>query len=506
VLPRVELLADSASLARGRDYFDQGRVVRFMVKPDGTIEGVVEGDHFYRVRLMARSWDCDCPMGVSGVFCKHCVAVAFAAKAGSAPEAIAMHNVASAPHLRSADTAGLAGAQKEIVAAFRSRRNFYEWRSVEQYADIAEAGIQQLREAARIWGASALVPTAQKSIAAVMRVIHHADDSNGAIGFLVDQLLTLHAELCAEEPPPAKKLVDWLIDFQFDGRQDLFALDVAAYADALGTKGLTLFETRLRGIRNQFSVAAAEPDLDRLLVRHNLRRLAVARRDPRGVIDSFDDLSRSYQLQDAAKTLAEIGAIDLAMEYARKGAGTSDGWQAEKCALYWCELLAEHRSHDEEVDARRWVFERWSTTSNAMNLARAMGDGWQLVAEDAYARLAGRSTRDLIETLLGLGLDERAWLSAQGEILDAGLWARLVAVREASDPVSVLPILRQLIEGDLEVADARNYQSAARRLKQLRQAMAAGGMGDDFAEIVAELRERHKRRPRLLEELRKARL
>lgn len=72
-----------------------------------------------------------------------------------------------------------------------------------------------------------------------------------------------------------------------------------------------------------------------------------------------------------------------------------------------------------------------------------------------------------------------------------------------SDPVTVLPILGQLIESDLEVADARNYQSAAKRL---RQAMAACGMGDDFAEVVAELCEQHKRRPRLLAELRKARL
>ena len=513
MLPSIELLADSGSLARGRDYFREGRVVRFMVLGDGAVEGVVEGEHFYRVRLMARSWDCDCPMGVSGVFCKHCVAVALAAeaggKAGAEPDATsrtATPRPASPSGPRQSDTSGLAEAQKQIVAVFRSRRNFYDWRSVEQYADIADTGIQQLREAARLWGAGALVPTVQKSIAATVRVILHADDSNGTIGYLVDQLLALHVELCTQDPPPAKKLVDWLIDFQFDGSQDFFTPDVAAYADALGTPGLTLFETRLRDIQNRLPVTIGEPDLGRLQVRHNLRRLAVARRDPEAVIDSFDDLSRSYQLHDAAKALVEIGAIDLALEYAKRGGGRADGWQAQKCAHYWCELLAEHRSHDDEVDARRWVFERWSTASNALTLARTMGDGWESVAEDAYARLASRSIRDLIETFLGLGLDERAWLSAQGEVLDPGLWTRLVAVREVRDPVSVLPVLRHLIDSDLEVADARNYKSAAKRLKQLRQAMAAAGVGDDFAAIVAELRERHKRRPRFLEELRKARL
>ena len=513
MLPSIELLADSGSLARGRDYFRQGRVVRFKILGDGAVEGVVEGEHFYRVRIMARSWECDCPMGASGAFCKHCVAVTLAAEAGAeaGAEPGAMNRAVTArpappPDLRHGDTTGLAEVQKAIVAAFRSRRNFYDWRSVEQYADIAEAGIQQLGEAARRWGAGALIPTAQKSIAAAVRVIQRADDSNGVIGYLIDQLLDLHAELCTQEPPPAKKLVHWLIDFQFDGRQDFFTPDVAAYADALGTTGLTLFETRLRSIQNQLPLAAAAPDLDRLLVRHNLQRLAVARRDPDAVIDSFDELSRSYQLHDAAKALVEIGAIDLALEYANRGAVTNDGWQAEKCAHYWCELLAEHRSHDDEVDARRWVFERWPTASNALTLARMMGAAWESIAEDAYARLASRSIRDLIEALLGLGLDERAWLSAQGEVLDAGLWTRLVAVREVGDPAAVLPILRHLIDSDLEVADARNCTSAAKRLKQLRQAMAAAGVGDDFADIVAELRERHKRRPRFLEELRKARL
>ena len=133
-----------------------------------------------------------------------------------------------------------------------------------------------------------------------------------------------------------------------------------------------------------------------------------------------------------------------------------------------------------------------------------MGDDWQSIAEDAYMRLFARSIRDLIETLLGLGLDDRAWQSAQGQDLDTQLWGRLVIVREKRDPVSVLPVLRQPIANDLEVADARNYKSAARRLKQLRKAMVAAGTDGGFEGIVSELREQHKRRPRLLEELRRA--
>lgn len=512
MLPRIELLADEGSLDRGRDYFRRGRVLRVTTQPDGSVEGVVEGKHFYRVRLLARSWECDCPMGVSGVFCKHCVAVALAAAAEAAGTSLVDDSGRPRSAQVPAAAAGLADAKKQTLSAFRSRRNFYDWREVDQYADIALAGIEQLRDAARIWGAEALIPTAQRAIATSVRVVQHADDSNGSIGYVVDQLLALHAELCGDEPPPATKLVDWLIDFQFDGSQDLFTPDVAAYATALGAHGLELFEARVRSIQNRglLQLAPGEWNHESLLVQHNLRRLAVARRDPQGVLDSFDDLSRSHQLQDAAKTLAEIGTIDLALEHARRGAETADGWQAERCAHYWCELLAAHGNHGDEVDARRWVFEHWSTASNAVSLARTMGDNWASIAEEAYARLAARSIRDLLETLLALGLDDRAWQAAQGEVLNADLWSRLVAVRETVDPASVQPMLRELIDSDLEVADARNYQSAVKRLKQLKRAMAAvegsGGGAAEFAEIVDELRERHRRRPRFLDELRRARL
>jgi hypothetical protein len=504
MLPRYELLADSASIARGRDYFTRGRVLRIHRKSDGSLEGVVEGEHFYRVRLDERSWDCDCPMGIAGVFCKHCVALALAGAAPEEDQNSKPTPVPASPDESGPATLGLREAQKTLLVAFRSRRDLHDWRSVDHYARVAHTSVDELRDASHIWGAAALIPTVQKAIAATARVLHHADDSNGVIGGVVDYLLDLHAELCRLDPPPTRKLVDWLIDFQFDGSQDFFTPDIAAYADALGETGLNHIGARLHGMQDQFGPPTQDFNSDHHRVRHNLQRLAVARRDPQGVIDSFGELVRSYRLHDLAKALMEIDAIDLAIIFAQRGATIEDGWQAEKCALYWSELLAQHRDHAHEIDARRQIFERWPTASNALSLARAMGDDWESIAEDAYARLLTRSIRDLIETLLGLGLDDRAWNSAQGHALDAQLWGRLVVVREKTDPASVLPILRQLIANDLEVADARNYKSAARRLKQLRRAMVAAGAQGDFDGIVSELREQHKRRPRLMEELLRA--
>lgn len=496
-LVTIESLADAASLQRGRDYFRRGRVLRTTTHANGSVEGVVEGEHFYRVRIAARSFSCDCPMGVSGVFCKHCVAVALAALEAVAPP------TGEAGIALDRSSAGFAEAQKQILAGFRTRRDLHDWRAALDYGGFARVSVEHLREAAEIWGAATLLPTVQKAITSTVAVIHRADDSSGVIGDVVRDLLQLHAEFSTTAPPPMAALVAWLIRFQFDGKQDFFSIDVAKYTHALGAKGLERFEDELRALELNRPTPIDGYDYTQRLVHHNLQRLAVARRDEEAIVASHSDLSGAYRLHDLAKALVEIDAIESAISYAERGALVDGGWQAERCAQYWCELLEQRGVAGEALAARQLVFDRWPTSSNAMRLAGAAGDAWAAIEEATFRALEERHPRELIETLLGLGLAERAWTEAQRFRLDDLLWTRLVASREKADPASVVPVLRQLIDVDLETADARNYKSAVKRLKQLRAALRATSREQEFDEIVATLREEHRRRPRLLEEFRK---
>jgi hypothetical protein len=474
-------------------------VLRSTVHADGTVDGVVEGEDFYRVRLGRDDWSCSCPMGVQGIFCKHCVAVSLAAAARPTRTTSSLKEATS--------TAGLPEAQNRILEYFRtSRRDLWRWNAANEYGSDARGGVDAIEDAAEMWGAAALIPTTQKAIAATVRVILRADDSSGIIGDVIEDLLRLHAELCVAAPPPTAALVKWLLDFQFDGKQDLFHPDVARYTNALGESGLNRFGAALHGLQDQFGPPTHAYDSNHLAVRYNLQRLAVARKDPEGIIASFGELDHAFRLHDVAKTLVEIDAIDTALIYAEHGGRFDGGWQAEKSALYWCELLAQHRTPPEEYAARTYVFDTWSTASNAVRLAESAGDNWDTIAEGVFAKLRERHPRELIETLLALGLRDRAWQEAQGQPLDENLWSRLVKSRQADDPESVIPMLRQLIDADLEVSDARNYRSAVKRLTQLRTVLTACGRGAEFAPIVAELRDAHRRRPRLLEEMRRARL
>ena len=480
-LSRIEYLADEGSLRRGRDYFRRGRVQQLTVSPDGTVRAIVQGEQLYRVVLRDRTWDCSCPVGADGAFCKHCVAVALTANSEQAPS----NDVAPATD------ATLAETRKRILGGIRTRREMYDWRAVSAYAAVAAASIDELRTAAHQWGAAKVLPIAEAAIDAAVKVILRADDSNGEIGDVIGELLELHAELCTAAPPKPRRLIEWMIAFQFDGDQDFFTVDVADYAAALGPDGLKEFAAALDGVKT----GTMGVDFD---VQHNRERLAVALGDPAGIIASFQPLTRAYRMHDLAKALIEVDAVDLAIGYAHDATELEDGWQAERAGQYWCELLHEHRTPDVEMAARQRVFDRWPTAANAVSLAESAGAGWADLSEQVYARL---DTSHLIETLLRLKEHDRAWRDAQGHPLSTELWSRLVAVRLKADPASVIPKLRELVDTDLEKADLRGYKSAVARLKQLRTALRALGREAEFAGVVAVLREENRRRPRLLQEL-----
>src|SRR5690349_21052276 len=74
-------LAGARSFERGEDYFDGGRVTS-LVEHRGKLTAIVQGSEDYRVELSVRigelDYDCTCPVGEDGAFCKHCVATGLA--------------------------------------------------------------------------------------------------------------------------------------------------------------------------------------------------------------------------------------------------------------------------------------------------------------------------------------------------------------------------------------------------------------------------------------------
>lgn len=426
------------------------------------------------------------------------------------------------------DTELAAHIKNAVLPMFRTRADLHRWSSANDYGRTAWQGLGEFEELVNAHDAALLIKPVESAIASTVNIILRADDSSGVIGDVIRGLLELHARLCTASPPDIKKLVAWLIKFQFDGTQDFFSIDIVDYASALGDDGIARYEDELAKIAaaippgfdpdNLWSLRSTNPDKYETLAPHrhnqfvldqNSRRLAVLHRDVDKIIELHGgDQTRSYKLEDTARALTEIGVIDRAIEFAERGTFIDDGvsHQREHCARYWCELLAAHRS-DELLNARIRMFELWPTESNASALHKVAGARWNELQDQVLTKLVQLQSGYIGFLLRTLSNVQQAWDEAERlRLEDEYLWQELVDAYKDIDSAAVVPVIQRLIESDLQQADVRNYRSAVKRLKQLKTVCKKSGLDDTFLNYVAQLSEQHSNRPRFITELAKAKL
>jgi hypothetical protein len=390
------------------------------------------------------------------------------------------------------------------LGLIRTRADLHRWGAANAHGRQMHEAVDLLREAAGSADPAALLAVVEKAVASAVRVILRADDSSGIIGDAIRALLELHAQVAVKARPPAAKLVAWMIKFQFDGTQDFFTIDVADYAAVLQAEGLALYRAKLAEIAGGLGPAPTEPGEawhTRFLLEYNAQRLAVVDRDVDAIIATHvRDRKVAAWLQDAARALAEIGEVDLAIDWAKQATDFDGGHQALAAGGYWCALLAEHRP-DAELAARLEVFRRWPSSSTAQQLRRAAGQSWPVHRDEVLDTLA-RSPRDaVVFALHHLGDAELAWTLAHNlDLADARTWSELVDAYEQVDPLGVLPVLRNLVLADLREADAGAYRQAARRLGRMRRLAGGSDRAGEVDDLVKTLREEHRRRPRLQRE------
>jgi hypothetical protein len=125
----------------------------------------------------------------------------------------------------------------------------------------------------------------EPAIGHVVKVIGHADDSDGTIGDLARELLELHATACDAGTADPVRLAGWMVRFWFVD-QDLVEVDPVRYQNALGETGLTA---------DRQAVAAREHE-DTFAVRYVRERLALLDGDTARIVELLGgDLTRPHQ-------------------------------------------------------------------------------------------------------------------------------------------------------------------------------------------------------------------
>ncbi|NYG60522.1 hypothetical protein BJ980_003445 [Nocardioides daedukensis] len=398
-----------------------------------------------------------------------------------------------------------------VLPLIRTRSDLYRYSAANAHGLDMHEAVDILESAIPTADPAEIYTVTHKALASSLKVIARADDSSGIIGDACRRLLVLHPQVAAAARTPVGKLIDWMMKFQFDdGEVDYFELDPVAYAPALGELGIASYRKRLAEVEAKLGPRPADRwnsghSHEWFTLDWNAQRLAVLDHDIDAIIRTHaKDRKVAAWLEDTAEAFEEIGEIDLAIDWAKQATDFDRGHQSRKAADYWCGLLEAHRP-GEELNARLSVFRKWPSSTSAARLHKAAGKAWPEYHDEVVASLAASPSDAVLFALHTLKEPEFAWNLAHSLALDSGsTWAELVKVYEKIDPLAVLPIHQRLVEGLLHDANAKNYKLAARRLATMRKLSAGSAKSAEVNDLIADLREIHRRRPRLQQEFDRA--
>lgn len=400
-----------------------------------------------------------------------------------------------------------------VLPLIRTRSDLYRYSAANAHGRDMHEAIDILEAAIPTTDPAGIYTVTHKALATSLKVIARADDSAGIIGDACRRLLELHPRAAASAKTPVGKLIDWMMKFQFDDDEvDYFELDPVAYAPALGDVGMAAYRKRLAEIEANLGPRPSEDERWSSGHSHawftldwNAQRFAVLDHDIDAIIRTHaKDRKVAAWLQDTAEAFEEIGEIDLAIDWAKQATDFDRGHQSRKAADYWCGLLEAHRPGD-ALEARLSVFRKWPSSTSAARLHKAAGKAWPDYRDEVMATLAASPSDAVLFALLTLKEPEFAWNLAHSLALDSDhTWSELVKAYEKVNPIAVLPIHQRLVENELVEAGAQHYRLGARRLAKMRKLAAGSELAEGVDELVAELRETHRRRPRLQQEFDRA--
>ena len=486
-------LSGTAVFARGQTYAASG-AIETLEEPalapgeQAALQAVVQGTQAYQVRVWLDEDDdldgeCDCPHAQDGNFCKHLVALCLAWRGelgGEAPvpDAQATRKVAAAAkrartqasnrdalrgfvqaqsaevlaerlwawaendrdlmadlkawqaeHSAGSDTKALRGAIGDLL---RQRGDYLDWHEMPTYMRRAGRVLPLLRP----WlqrDPAELRALCEHALRCLYKVAEHADDSNGEMGGLMQELMDLLTQALRAAPPPAAWVDRWFTLMT----EDPWGLwDETAILAAAGPAVQARYTERVR--QEWVAWQPSHPATDRFdYQRGKLRRRYLAsieaQGDPRALLDAMaDSAAEAGEFHELVALCETQGWYREALQWAQTAAKRHpkdwrseedllrcyerDGWDDEALAIwrhrlarnaspeaYQSVLKAAERAGRDRVAYRAELF-AWAEQSEA--------DAMDARRKRPFGRQAGDALRD-VSVRVG-------WLLAERD-LDAAL-------------------------------------------------------------------------------------
>ncbi|MEC4014917.1 SWIM zinc finger family protein [Streptomyces sp. H27-D2] len=536
--------AGARSFERGLGYVD---AVTGLEVGDGWFTATVHGGDAYEVEITddgddGVSGECDCPYGLEGNFCKHCVAVglvvlrqadliprqrtAAAARAGNLESwlesldrdallALLRQQLADDRDLRRrlelraatavSDIAAVRDRIADLLATGRfSRHGYVDYADSRAYGEQAGEAVAAIESLTASGQAAEAVGLARWAIRLLGEAYEQIDDSSGYVGSVAADLMAAHLDACRVARPDPEETARWLVGHQLGNDNDATDADPVDYREVLGERGLA-----------------------------QVRELATEawQRKPSGWAEKYL-MERLEKAEGDVDALVAVCAADLAPNGAThlRIALELDAAGREAEALAWAERGLKDTEGSVHVDSRLmdWVCARYERSGraaeavtvrrgrlradrslaayqNLRTVARTVGC-WESEREAALGLLRSDAARQrqgwgggpvLVDALLDDGDPDAAW-EAAADRADDRQWLTLADRVKDSRPADALGVYLRLAEPLKQVAGDGNYQQLARLLLGARTCHEKLGTQEEFAGYLAALRAGQKRKRNLM--------
>ncbi|MCA8197864.1 SWIM zinc finger family protein [Burkholderia vietnamiensis] len=422
-LAEIESLTDRKTFARGKAYFHEGTVSR-LVAGGGGVRASVQGTHRYSVELGVGddgelTYECDCPVGEDGIFCKHAVAVALSWIENAGEEVFhadeaeptkprrkrktyeeqIQEYVATLTEdalrelvleaterdltlrdkllfaARAASASDLPSMKTAVRQATRISRPL-DWREAGAYGDGLMSLTSMLRQRLAGRHAAQVVELTELAIAGVERSLEQIDDSGGDVMPAIQELAAVHLEACIQTRPDPVKLAQRLFQFQMEGAWDTFYDVWPAYAKPLAEVGLSRYRELVEHAWDKLPPLAPSNghrwshDSGRVRLEHAMEALAEFDGDVDALIRiRSKDLSSPYRFLLVAELCAKHGRYDEGLSWAGRGLAVSDK-QLDPRLLEFC--IKEYLRRRECASADEYAWRRFEMRATAEAFAALM--------------------------------------------------------------------------------------------------------------------------------------
>ncbi len=554
---RIKQLADSGSYQRGEAYFRQGHV-HSVVEQGDAIVAEVEGSETYEVEFWVEAdhelgYQCDCPVGVDGWFCKHCVAVGLTwlanpptAQKGKKKSSSVTTLQDVQRYLEQQDQASLiklivdralkdAEWREQLlmkVAATQPKgvdvktfqralqnaiviRGYLEYGESRSYARKIEKVLESI--APLLEGhAQTVMELCEYAIPLLEDAVSRMDDSNGDGGGVLEEIQDLHYRACEIAKPDPIALAERLFEFEMGTGYETFYNAVDTYQDVLGEPGLARYRELAEAAWQEVPTATVSQRTNFSSKRWRLTQMMEALAKQTGDIEAIvaikrRDLSNGYHYLQIAELYQQDGQVDRALQWAEDGLKAFPDRPDSRLRDFVVEQY-QQRGRFEDAMAIVWAAftERPAlTTYQTLKTEADRNHQWKNWRERAIEHIRQQieqakrqksgmlsyTYRDrslLVEIFLWEGETESAWQEAKAGECSKSLWLQLANEREHDHPEDSLSIYMNEIEPLIQQTNNNAYAEAVGFLKKARSLMLKLDLRSQFDQYLKHLRSTYK--------------